>query len=95
MTFKHKPLGLTTRRQRSIFITELKHRGYIKFFNCEHPGPNEAITNYQCLLCMEVITRRQIPNHFKKGSLHVEIGSKIIESMAADGEIDAPCTLMV
>ncbi len=90
MSEQHRrSISLFTRRQRSIFIAELKRHGHLKFVNHEYTGANEVTTNYQYLLCLDVINTRQISNHFRKDKQHLKITSEVIGSMSADGEVDA------
>ncbi|MCL4480292.1 MAG: hypothetical protein M1113_02250 [Candidatus Thermoplasmatota archaeon] len=88
MSEQHKrSFSLTTGRQRSIFISYLKRLGYIEWQGRETIQFGEFKINYRCEICSATVESGQIINHYRFNKNHFIIAEKILQEMAAKGEV--------
>lgn len=84
---KGRVLGISSSRQRSLFISELKQLGHLHFVSHEYDGLNEVSTLYECTICHKKLERRLIVPHFRSDMQHFEVGFEIILTLISEGEM--------
>lgn len=60
---------------------------YIEWLGRETIAFGEFKINYRCEICSAIIESGQILNHFRYNKNHFIIAEKILEEMAAKGEV--------